>query len=80
MNTVRPVDVIGSISPRPLLIIHGLNDQVVPPANSERNFARARQPKQLWLVPGAGHGKAHTAKKAEYEQRVVGFFRNSLGH
>ena len=42
------VDVIGSISPRPLLIIHGLNDQVVPPANSERNFARARQPKQLW--------------------------------
>ncbi len=78
VNGVRPDEVIGQISPRPVLIIHGLADYVVPVANSERNFKAARQPKELWLVPGARHGEAHTVAKAEYEQKVVDFFESAL--
>jgi fermentation-respiration switch protein FrsA (DUF1100 family) len=74
VNQVRPVDVIGEISPRPLLMIHETEDTVVPTDNSLRNFAAARQPKELWLVPGSEHGKAHTTAKAEYESRVTSFF------
>jgi dipeptidyl aminopeptidase/acylaminoacyl peptidase len=78
VNGVRPMDVVSRISPRPILIIHGLADYIVPVENSRRNFAAARQPKKLWLVPGAGHGKAHTVAKAEYERRVIGFFDAAL--
>jgi uncharacterized protein len=76
---VRPVDVIGQISPRPILIIHGLDDYTMPVANSERNFAAAREPKELWFVPGAKHAESHTVEANEYEQKVVKFFTSSLG-
>jgi uncharacterized protein len=78
VNSVRPDKVIDEISPRPILIIHGLADYVVPVANSERNFKAAGEPKELWLVPGARHGEAHTVAKAEYEKKVDEFFDNAL--
>lgn len=77
VNRVRPMNVIGGLSPRPLLIIHETNDSVVPADNSLRNFAAARQPKELWLVPGTGHAHAHTAAKSEYEKRVTRFFKSA---
>jgi uncharacterized protein len=78
VTRVRPMDVVGKISPRPILIIHEDSDSVVPPENSLRNFAAARQPKQLWLVPGSGHGNAHTTARSAYETRVTRFFDSSL--
>jgi hypothetical protein len=78
VNSVRPVEVIGQISPRPLLIIHETGDSVVPADNSLRNFAAARQPKELWLLPGTGHGRAHTVAKSEYEKRVTVFFESAI--
>jgi uncharacterized protein len=78
VNRVRPVDVIGEISPRPLLVIHEVGDSVVPAENSLRNYAAARSPKELWLVPGDQHGNAHTIAKAEYETRVTKFFNEAL--
>jgi uncharacterized protein len=78
VDSVRPMDVIARISPRPIFIIHGLDDFTVPVENSKQNFAHAREPKQLWLVPGAKHGKAHSVAKAEYERRVTAFFDKAL--
>ena len=78
VTRVRPMDVIAQISPRPVLIIHEAGDFVVPAENSRRNFAAARQPKELWLVPGSSHGNAHTDDKAEYETKVTSFFRRAL--
>jgi dipeptidyl aminopeptidase/acylaminoacyl peptidase len=76
----RPIDVVGKISPRPLLIIHGLEDKEVPPAHSERLYAAAGNPKDLWLVTGAGHGmNAWQVATPEFERRVISFFRQYLG-
>lgn len=76
----RPVDVIGRISPRPILIIHGLDDRQIPPDHSARLFAAAGEPKELWLMPGAGHGLSKWERDpVEYERRVVAFFRQYLG-
>ena len=47
IERVRPVDAIGRIAPRPVFIIHGLADAYVPPDNGERNFAAAKEPKQV---------------------------------
>ena len=79
ISRVRPVDAIGKISPRPLFIIHGLADTAAPPANSERNFAAAGEPKQAWYVPGAGHNGSREVAGAEYERRVTAFFKQYLG-
>jgi uncharacterized protein len=78
VSRVRPIDVIGKISPRPLLIIHEAGDSIVPADNSLRNFAVARQPKEMWLVPGVGHGQAQTTAKPEYQARVTRFFEDAL--
>ena len=40
---------------KPLLLIHGTRDNVLHMAASEDIYARAREPKQLVLVDGAGH-------------------------
>ena len=79
MSQVHPVAVVGQISPRPLFIIHGLADTVVPPANSERMYAAAGEPKQVWYVPGAKHNGSREVAGVEYEQRIVAFFRQALG-
>lgn len=79
MNDVRPVAHIGSISPRPILIIHGLDDTGVPPNNSERNYAAAGEPKTIWWVPGAEHARAFEVDPDNYKRRITQFFKRALG-
>src|SRR5674476_267275 len=55
VSRIRPADVIARISPRPLLIVHCMDDKVARPDNSERNFAAAKEPKQFWRIPSGGH-------------------------
>ena len=43
------------ISPRPLLIVHGAQDSILPPECSTLIYERALEPKELVLLPGAGH-------------------------
>jgi fermentation-respiration switch protein FrsA (DUF1100 family) len=74
-RALRPVDAIGRIR-APLLLIAGAADPRATPADAERLFAAAPEPKQLWVVPGAGHVDFHRVAPAEYEARVLQF----LGH
>jgi len=46
---------VASISPRPLLLVHGDADDVVPYQHAERLFALAGEPKELVRIPGGGH-------------------------
>ncbi len=45
----------GRLSPRPLLIVHGTKDELVPPAEAEAIYRSAGEPKQLALIDGADH-------------------------
>jgi pimeloyl-ACP methyl ester carboxylesterase len=56
LDSLRPADVVARISPRPLLLVHGRADDVIEASEAERNHAAAREPKELVLVSGAGHG------------------------
>src|SRR4029453_10542016 len=57
---------VDAVSPRaaaermtaPALIIHGAADVDTPPEHSQRVFDALRGPKQLVLVPGAGHNES----------------------
>jgi fermentation-respiration switch protein FrsA (DUF1100 family) len=46
---------IGQVSPVPVLILHGLDDPVVPTQHGRRLFEAARDPKQFWLTARPGH-------------------------
>jgi len=78
VNLVRPVDDIAQLSPRPVLLIHGLSDNVIPPENARRLYQAAGEPKSLWLPAGVGHGTSARQRPAEFEARVVAFFDAAL--
>ncbi len=79
---LRAIDQVQAFSPRPLLLIYGTADEFVPPEESRRLFAAAREPKELLAVAGAGHpssGKeAFVVDPETYQQRVLAFFSESL--
>ena len=64
---------ISEVSPVPLLLIHGLDDDIVPPHHSKLLFDAARPPKALWLEPGAKHiqSLAHEVSR----KRLVAYFK-----
>jgi pimeloyl-ACP methyl ester carboxylesterase len=75
---VAPAAVVARLAPRPLLIIHGDADLSTPLSQGRELYAAAREPKQLWIIPGAAHVACHTTAPAEYERRVTAFFRGAL--
>lgn len=61
--SVSPVDAAKSLR-IPVLLIHGADDVETPPEHSKRIFAALRGPKQLLLVPRAGHAHSLNAPTA----------------
>jgi len=47
--------VVGELAPKPLLLIHGTADEILPPRSSELIYERAGEPKRLMLFEGADH-------------------------
>jgi pimeloyl-ACP methyl ester carboxylesterase len=66
------------LTPRPLMMIHGLADTYIKAEMTNRLFAFARQPKELWLVENAKHNQALQVAGEEYRQRVLRFFETHL--
>jgi fermentation-respiration switch protein FrsA (DUF1100 family) len=75
---VRPVDVVAQLSPRPILIVEGGDDQMLPPASGQRLYKAAAEPKELWSVPGVAHVDFRQAVPEAYRLRIVGFFEKHL--
>ena len=50
-----PVDAVPSISPRPVLIVHGTDDRWVPVEHARRLYAHAGQPSRYVEIDGANH-------------------------
>jgi uncharacterized protein len=51
----RPAEVVERISPRPLLLVHGLDNRLHSVDESRDLYAHAREPKRLVLLEGSGH-------------------------
>jgi fermentation-respiration switch protein FrsA (DUF1100 family) len=54
-SLISPINFIDKISPRSLLLVHGDEDDTVPPEHARRLFDKARQPKKLDIISGVGH-------------------------
>lgn len=75
---VAPLRVVDKLAGRPLLLIHGGDDGMIPVSHAHRLFAAAREPKELWIAPGADHCGAYFLDRPAYCQRVTAFFRTGL--
>ena len=54
-RAISPVQWIDRISPRPLLLVHGDADELVPLEHAHRLYQQAKEPKELVVIPGAKH-------------------------
>jgi fermentation-respiration switch protein FrsA (DUF1100 family) len=71
---------LATLSPRPVLIIHGRDDRLFPFYHAQRMYDAAEEPKELWLIEGLGHASPVIGREAEYRERVVGFFERAFAH
>lgn len=71
---VEPIRDIGSIAPRPILIIHGGKDSMVDPHDATLLYRAANEPKELWLLPNADHCGAYFEDRRAYTMKVIDFF------
>lgn len=70
------LDVIATISPRPLLLIatgQGLEQRQI-----RRYYDAAHEPKALWEIPETGHGGGFAAHPQEYADRMTAFYKDAL--
>jgi alpha-beta hydrolase superfamily lysophospholipase len=75
---VAPEDIIGHIAPRPVLLMHGTRDQLIPPRHAERLFQAAREPKQLWWADGCEHVQARYDRPEEFYSLLVNFMLKAV--
>jgi hypothetical protein len=73
----RATELAERISPRPLLVLHGEADEVVPVDRSRDIYSRAREPKRLVLYPGCLHGLDEC--REELDRDLLGWLREALG-
>lgn len=64
-----PLDVVATISPRPVLIVHGSADEWIPVAHGQLLFSCAGQPRRYAEVARANH--AFAWHRAELRELVV---------
>jgi uncharacterized protein len=85
LREIAPLLAIENIAPRPLFIIHGKKDQLIPMGNALKLYATAQkhyqdQPQnlQLWLVENAAHARNNNTAGDLYGERVLDFLNNNL--
>jgi putative redox protein len=63
---VTPINWVDKIAPRPLLVVHGDTDELVPVEHARKLYRKAKEPKELEIIPGARH-------KMRLEQAAMDF-------
>jgi dipeptidyl aminopeptidase/acylaminoacyl peptidase len=69
---------LAAISPRPVLIIHSVDDNLFPPHHAETMFQAAQEPKKLWMVTGLGHVNPIHGHEAAYRDEILAFFEGAF--
>ncbi len=77
---VRPLDKVGALSPRPLLLLHGTADKVIPYDHAlQLAEAAAPGPVELVAFDGADHCGGYFTDRPAYIALVSDFLERSLG-
>ena len=72
LKDARPIDALDA-NEVPVLFIHGADDNLIAPENSERMFGRARGPRAIHFIDGAGHAESAIVAPEAYRAVLEGF-------
>lgn len=75
---VSPQVSAARLTGKPLLLIHGGADPRMPLDEAQRLFAHASDPKELWVIRGAGHLEGFGLNPPVYLNRLHVFFTSAL--
>jgi dipeptidyl aminopeptidase/acylaminoacyl peptidase len=78
MRLRMPRDRVAQIAPRALLLIGPRDDDLIDHGQTLRLYRDAREPKELYVVEGAGHGEARAVAGDAYVRRVLDFLARWL--
>lgn len=67
---------LKSISPVPVLVIHGQKDVVVEPELGEKVFEKLAEPKTLWRIPDGTHTDVYWRNDYKYRKEFLSFLEN----
>jgi pimeloyl-ACP methyl ester carboxylesterase len=62
----------------PTLYLHGLADEVVPPAMGRQLYDATNAPKDLWFIPEADHNTIPPQSSQEFGQRIDRFIQQQV--
>ncbi|MEZ4593583.1 MAG: alpha/beta hydrolase [Chloroflexota bacterium] len=77
LTAVRVAEIVAGLAV-PLLVLHGDQDKLVPLAQGEAIFAAAAGPKQLHVIPGAGHLDTFTIDPESFTAQLETFLAEQL--
>lgn len=83
IKAMRPIDALdtgdttaaSSGSKPPILFIHGEADDLIPPENSQKMYDRYTGPKEIKIIPGAGHAYSILTEPETYNETVTDFLK-----
>lgn len=82
-QTFVPEDTVHKIAPRPTLFIHAERDTMVPLSEGQSFHAKAGEPKEMVVIPGATHVDVYEPRSPETFKVVIGhmirFLKSHLG-
>ena len=52
---VSPIEYVAGVASRPLLLVHGNQDEIVDVSHIYKLYDRAKEPKQIIILDGAEH-------------------------
>lgn len=78
LRQIAPVDHIAGLAPAPVLLLTGTEDSHAPAEDAGRLFERCRGPRELVLIPGAGHMNLVEAGGVLYREALLGFLDRHL--
>ena len=78
INEINASAWIADISPRPVFLLHSLDDTVISPGSGQLLYEAAREPKEIWLENGVDHADFEQAFPEKFADRVIGFFNRQF--
>jgi len=77
-STVAPLASVGRLFPRPLLLLHGERDKIIPFSDAHDLYAAASGSKELHMLPRSRHKRINRKVRSQAHERVVQFFTDNL--
>lgn len=75
----RPIDIVDKIAPTPVFFVHGQDDWLIDPRHSKMLFERAKDPKEILIIPKTGHAeRIYDAQPEVFVKACVDWFRRTL--